>query len=136
MDPNFFIIKSLRPRFFCTPYSFAFKNFLGTINIFGPKKFLPKNFFQPKNFFGLKKFFGPKNYFCTQNFHLDQNFFGTKFFLTKNFQTQIFVDPKRSSLNQRLSKLNTLDLSLVVVLLLTSIGPFLRSKPNCLEIVL
>ena len=80
-----------------------------------------KPFFEPKNFFGLKIifeveiFFGPKNLLDLKlslspkivfgpNPSFGPNVFGQKFFLpkifsdSKAFQTQIFFDPKRSSL--------------------------------------
>ena len=114
MDPNLINIIFLDPK------------------LFGPNIFLdPKSFLNPKTFLAQKLFwpinvFGPKNYFYTQNFHLDKHFFGTKFFLTqKMFRPKFFLtekdlvwsfginQPNQILVNQRLSKLNTLDLSLV-----------------------
>ena len=112
--------------------------------MFRPNIFLdPKSFLNPKTFLAQKLFwpinvFGPKNYFYTQNFHLDKHFFGTKFFLTqKMFRPKFFLtekdlvwsfginQPNQILVNQRLSKLNTLDLSLVSFAVVSIVTKFL-----------
>ena len=81
---------------------FGTKNFFWTQNLFEPKMFLDPKFFKPsfyfgfQNFFGTKDFFGPKNFFWTQKLSWTQN--PIIFLDSKIFQTQIFFDPKRSSL--------------------------------------
>ena len=125
MEPKFF----LEPNFFSDPKLFLNRNF------FEPKIF--SNIFWTQNFFQI--FFGPKIFshiFWTQNFFQIflgpkiclvpkflgpnisfrfKNFFGPKFFLTKKDLTWFYGInlPNQNRLNQRLSKLNTLDLSLV-----------------------
>ena len=122
-----------------------------------PKTFGPKLFLSPRILFGPKNFFVLENYFCTQNFLLYPNFFGPKFLFnqqffglkifldSKFFKTQIFLTqkdlvwfyainlPNQNLLNQRLSKLNTLDLSLVLALKPKMLGE--PSKPKMSQIV-
>ena len=110
------------PKFFSN--NFWTQNFFQIF--FGPKIFF-KYFLDPK-FFHI--FFGPKIFFkyfwdpkfvWFQNFwdpiffFRFKNFFGPKFFLTKKDLTWFYGInlPNQNRLNQRLSKLNTLDLSLV-----------------------
>ena len=81
---------------------------------FDPKSFGPNIL---KIFFGIKNFFGPKNFLEHKNteFFWTQKFFRHKFFFTKKDLVWFYGInlPNQNCLKQRLSKLNTLDLSLV-----------------------
>ena len=132
MEPKFF----LEPKFFTDPQFFLDQNFFSTFfwtqnffryfwdqTFFWTQHILDPFFFGFKNFFGTKNFLEPKTFFWTQKFSWTQK---PRIFLdSKIFQIQISLTqkdlvwfycinlPNQNRLNQRLSKLNTLDLSLV-----------------------
>ena len=130
----FFRLKFFGPTCFSDPKFFLDQNFFGhnffqiffghTIffNYFWDTKLFGHNIFLSKNFFGSKNFSGPKNILEQQN----RIFFGLKtfsepnFFLTQKDLVWFYGInlPNQNRLNQRLFKLNTLDIILVLLSLM------------------
>ena len=78
---------------------------------------LTQNIFWTKKFFWTKKLFWTQNLFLYPKFPFGpKNFFGPKFFSPQKDLVWFYTInlPNQNLLNQRLSKLNTLDLSLVL----------------------
>ena len=129
------------PKFFGPNIFLDLKTILEPKTFFGPKNcFEPKNFFEPKIILEPKKLLDPKTFLYPKINFVHKIFIWTQFFRPKFFRpkfffvskiskTQIFLTqkdlvwfyainlPNQNLLNKRLSKLNTLDLSLVILVM-------------------